>query len=170
MKRLFFNRLLSIAVVVMTCLTAMAQDLNGAWKGSITAGPYTVPVVLNLQQQGDEITATLDSPEQKAYGIKAKASIKDGKLNVEIPEIGASYKATIDGNTLDGTYSQMGYSTSLKLSREVPAAPADDDDWVNDSLLSVFDNIQLKDVTVTAQRTASAIMWPRMPTARPTTC
>ncbi len=152
MKRLFFNRLLSIAVVVMTCLTAMAQDLNGAWKGSITAGPYTVPVVLNLQQQGDEITATLDSPEQKAYGIKAKASIKDGKLNVEIPEIGASYKATIDGNTLDGTYSQMGYSTSLKLTREVPAAPGDDDDWVNDSLLSVFDNIQLKDVTVTAQR------------------
>ena len=107
---------------------------------------------MNLQQNGDEIAATLDSPEQKAYGIKAKASIKDGKLNVEVPEIGASYKATINDNTLDGTYSQMGYSTSLKLTREVPAIASDDDDWVNDSLLSVFDNIQLKDVTVTAQR------------------
>ena len=60
MKRQFLNRILSIAVIVLTCLTAVAQDLNGAWKGSITAGPYTVPVVLNLQQQGDEITATLD--------------------------------------------------------------------------------------------------------------
>lgn len=69
MKRQFLNRLLSIAVVIMACLTAVAQDLNGAWKGSITAGPYTIPVVLNLQQQGDEITATLDSPEQKAYSI-----------------------------------------------------------------------------------------------------
>ncbi len=28
----------------------------------------------------------------------------------------------------------------------------DDDDWVNDSLLNVFDNIQLKDVEVTAQK------------------
>ena len=56
-------------------------------------------------------------------------------------------------NTLDGTYSQMGFSIPLKLTREMPAvASSDDDDWVNDSLLSVFDNIQLKDVEVTAQR------------------
>ena len=151
MKCHYLKRLLSIAVAVLLCLTAVAQDLNGAWKGSIKAGPYTVPVVLNLQQQGDEITATLDSPEHKAYGIKAKAYIKDGKLNVEIPEIGASYKAAIDGNTLDGTYSQMGYSTSLKLTRDIPVV-ATDDDWVNDSLLNVFDNIQLDGIEVTAQR------------------
>ena len=137
---------------MVSALAAVAQDYSGAWKGNITAGPYTIPIVLNLQQDEQGITATLDSPEQKAYGIKAKASIKDGKLNIDVPEIGANYKATIDGNTLDGTYSQMGFSTSLKLTREVPAVASDDDDWVNDSLLSVFDNIQLKDVEVTAQR------------------
>lgn len=141
-------------LVTLMSLITVAQDFTGAWKGNIVAGPYTVPIVLNLQQTDEGVTATLDSPEQKAFGIKAKATIKGDQINVDVNEIGANYKATLKDNILDGTYSQMGYSTSLKLTREVPAAAADngDEDWVNDSLLSVFDNIQLKDVTVTAQR------------------
>ena len=139
-------------LVILTTLVTVAQDYTGAWKGNITAGPYTIPVVLNIQQDEQGLTVTLDSPEQKAFGIKAKGKADGNKLNVEVPEIGASYKATLDGNTLDGTYSQMGYSTSLKLTREVPVADNGDDDWINDSLLSVFDNIQLQGVEVTAQR------------------
>ena len=152
MKRVFVNRVLWTVALVSCCLTAMAQDFAGAWKGDIVAGPYTIPIVLNIQQDEQGLSATLDSPQQQAYGIKANATAKGDKLNVDVPEIGANYKATLKDNTLDGTYSQMGYSTALKLTREVPVAPGDDDDWVNDSLLSVFDNIQLKDVTVTAQR------------------
>ena len=152
MKRLAISRLLCVMLLTLMTLVMVAQDLTGAWKGDIVVQSYSIPVVLNLQQNGEEITATLDSPEQQAYGIKAKASFKDGKLNVDVPEIGANYKATVKDNTLDGTYSQMGFSTALKLTREVASTASDDDDWVNDSLLSVFDNIQLKDVTVTAQR------------------
>ncbi len=147
-----FIKLLSAITIALLSLTAVAQDFSGAWKGDIVAGPYTIPIVLNIQQNGDEITATLDSPEQQAYGIKAKATVKGEQINVDVAEIGANYKATLKDNTLDGTYSQMGFSTALKLTREAPAVASDDDDWVNDSLLSVFDNIQLKDVTVTAQR------------------
>ena len=137
----------------MACaITAMAQDFSGAWKGNITAGPYSIPIVLNIQQDEQGLTVTLDSPEQKAFGIKAKGKADGNKINIDVPEIGANYKATLDGNTLDGTYSQMGFSTGLKLTREVAVASATDEDWVNDSLLSVFDNVQLGEVTVTAQR------------------
>lgn len=152
MKRQFFKQLLMIVMVAFTSLTIVAQDFSGAWKGNITAGPYSIPIVLNLQQNGDEITATLDSPEQQAYGIKAKATVKGEKINVDVNEIGANYNATLKGNTLDGTYSQMGFSTPLTLTREVAAVIDDDDMAINDSLLSVFDNIQLKEVEVTAQR------------------
>ncbi len=153
MKTTLVKRLLCALLVTLMSLITVAQDFTGAWKGNIVAGPYTVPIVLNLQQTDEGVTATLDSPEQKAFGIKAKATIKGDQINVDINEIGANYKATLKDNTLDGTYSQMGYSTTLKLTREVPAvADNGDEDWINDSLLSVFDNIQLKDVTVTAQR------------------
>ena len=139
-------------LLALMVLTAAAQDFNGAWKGNIQVQSFSIPIVLHVEQNDQGVTASLDSPDQNAYGIKAKASIKDNKIKVDVSEIGASYSATLDGNTLDGTYSQMGFSTPLKLTREVTATGTDDDDWVNDSLLSVFDNIQLKDVTVTAQR------------------
>ena len=129
MKTTLVKRLLCALLVTLMSLITVAQDFTGAWKGNIVAGPYTVPIVLNLQQTDEGVTATLDSPEQKAFGIKAKATIKGDQISVDINEIGANYKATLKDNTLDGTYSQMGYSTSLKLTREVPAV-ADNGDEV----------------------------------------
>ena len=152
MKRQFFNRLLSVVVIVLTCLTAMAQDFTGKWTGNIQVQTYSIPLVLNIEQNEQGVTVSLDSPEQQAFGIKTKAKVDGEKLSVDVPEIGASYKATLKGNTLDGTFSQMGYSLPLKLTREVTSATSDDDDWVNDSLLGVFDNIELKGIEVTAQR------------------
>ena len=151
MKRAFVKRLFSVALVTLMSLITVAQDLSGAWKGNIVVQTYSIPIVLNLQQDGEELTATLDSPDQQAFGIKATAKVKGEKLEVTVPEIGASYSGKIDGNTLDGTYSQMGFSVPLKLTREVAVA-VDDNIEINDSLLSVFDNIQLKEVEVTAQR------------------
>lgn len=152
MKLSFVSRLLCIATVLLCSITAVAQDFSGTWKGNIQVQQFSIPVVLHIEQNEQGVTASLDSPEQQAFGIKAKAKIDGEKLNVDVPEIGANYKATIDGNTLDGTYSQMGFSTPLKLTREEAQASGDDDDWVNDSLLSVFDNIELKGIEVTAQR------------------
>ena len=152
MKLSLVKRLLMVAVLVLSTVVVYGQDFNGDWKGNIVVQSYSIPVVLHIQQSDEGISASLDSPDQQAFGIKATAEIKGEKLNVGIPEIGASYTGKLDGNTLDGTYTQMGFSVPLKLTREVASAPADDDDWVNDSLLNVFDNIQLKDVEVTAQR------------------
>ena len=56
----------------------------------------------------------------------------------------------LQGDTLNCSTKQMNDTTSV--TRQAAPASGDDDDWVNDSLLSVFDNIQLKDVEVTAQR------------------
>ena len=151
MKRAFLKRLFCVALVSLMSLITVAQDLSGAWKGNIVVQTYSIPIVLNLQQDGEQLTATLDSPDQQAFGIKATAKVKGEKLEVTVPEIGASYSGKIDGNTLDGTYSQMGFSVPLKLTREMALA-LDDNIEINDSLLSVFDNIQLQEVEVTAQR------------------
>ncbi len=145
---------MSVLVIVLTGLTAMAQDFSGKWTGNIEVPAYNlkIGVVLHIEQSDNGITASIDVPEQKAFGLKAQAKTKGEKLDLTFPDMGASYEAKLSENTLDGTYSQMGMSIPLKLTREVPVADNGDDDWVNDSLLSVFDNIQLKDVTVTAQR------------------
>ncbi len=154
MKTLLVKRLFCAALVTLMSLITVAQDYSGKWTGNIEVPAYSlkIGVILHIEQNDEGITASIDVPEQGAYGLKAQAKVKNEKLNLTFPDMGASYEAKLSGDVLEGTYSQMGMSIPLKLAREVVAAPSDDDDWVNDSLLSVFDNIQLKDVEVTAQR------------------
>ena len=140
-------------MITLMSLIAVAQDFNGTWKGSMVAGPQTIPLVLHVSQTDQQLTVTMDSPMQKLYDVPTKASVKGDKITVTEPQGGGVYSATLKGDKLEGAFTMMGYSMPLNMTREAPvAAAADDDDWVNDSLLSVFDNIQLKDVTVTAQR------------------
>jgi hypothetical protein len=138
--------------MLMTGLIVVAQDFSGTWRGNMVAGPQSVPLVLHVQQDGENITVTMDSPMQELYNVPTKASFKGEKLTVTEPQGGGTYNAVLKGNTLEGAFTIMGYSMPLNMTRDVVQAPSDDEDWVNDSLLSVFDNIQLEGIEVTAQR------------------
>ena len=139
-------------MLVMCCTTALAQDFNGKWSGTLVYQQMSIDMTLNVVQNDKGVTVTLDIPEQGLMGYKGQASVKDGKFNVGFPEMNITYIATLDGNTLDGKFTQWGIEIPLKLTRQGAQAAGDDDDWVNDSLLSVFDNIQLEGIEVTAQR------------------
>ena len=141
-------------MAVLIGLMANAQDYTGKWTGNIEVPAYSlnIAVVLNIQQNDQGLTASIDVPEQNAFNMKALAVVKGEELKVNFPDMGAIYTGKLVGNTLDGTFSQMGMSIPLKLTREVAKAPNDDDDWINDSLLNAFDNIQLEGIEVTAQR------------------
>ena len=152
MKRQFSIRLLSALMIVLTSFTALAQDFSGTWRGNMVAGPQSIPLVIHIQQNGDNITVTMDSPMQQLYDVPTKASFEGNKLTVTEPQGGGVYRAELKGNTLEGSFTIMGYPMPLNMTRDAVKAPVDDDDWVNDSLLSVFDNIQLEGIEVTAQR------------------
>ena len=53
-KQALLQRVLTVVALVMCGLIAVAQNYSGTWKGSITAGPYTIPVALNIQQSAME--------------------------------------------------------------------------------------------------------------------
>ena len=158
MKRDFLKSLMLATMLLLTCsMTAVAQeqqDFNGKWNGTLEVKQmqFTVNMTLTLEQTEKGINATLDIPEQGLNGYEAKASLKGGKLTVGFPDMYATYNATLRGDTLDGKFTQMGYELPLIMVRQRARVSNDDDDWVNDSLLSVFDNIELKGIEVTAQR------------------
>lgn len=152
MLRDYLIHFVTIVMTVWGCLTSFGQDFNGTWRGNMVAGPQSIPLVIHVQQDGDNITVTMDSPMQQLYDVPTKASFDGNKLTVTEPQGGGVYKAELKGNTLEGTFTIMGYPMPLNMTREVAAAPDDDGVFINDSLLSVFDNIQLKEVEVTAQR------------------
>ena len=118
MKRLFFYQLLSVALILMAGMTTMAhgQDFNGTWSGVIDVG-QSVTIVFNIQQTSDGVNVPWDAPDQGAFSLPATATISGNELNVDIPASRASYKGTLEGETLKGTFTQMGYGFTLNMTR-----------------------------------------------------
>ena len=88
MKTSMVKRLLSAALVaLMSLLTVVAQDFSGKWTGNIEVPAYSlkIGVILHVEQDDNGITASIDVPEQKAYGLKAQAKAKGEKLNLTFP-------------------------------------------------------------------------------------
>ena len=119
MKRINFYRLLSAALILMAGLTTVAhgQDFNGSWSGVVNVGPQSLTIVFNIQQTNDGVDITWDSPDQGAFGLPATATISGNELNVDIPASRASYKGTLEGETLKGTFTQMDYGFTLNMTR-----------------------------------------------------
>ena len=87
------------------------------WQGKLNvAANMQLTLVLNLQQQGDSLSATLDSPDQGAMGIPAsQVSREHNDLRVEFAAIGAIYEATRQAQQLSGTFTQAGRQFPLVL-------------------------------------------------------
>ena len=87
------------------------------WQGKLNvAANMQLTLVLNLQQQGDNLSATLDSPDQGAMGIPAsQVSREHNDLRIEFAAIGAIYVATRQAQQLSGTFTQAGRQFPLVL-------------------------------------------------------
>lgn len=115
-------------------LTSLAQTaMMGVWTGKLDLGMAKLTLVLNVNtDDSGAIQCTLDSPDQSARGIKASVShCSDDSISVAVPAIGASYNARRTGDVLKGTFTQMGHSLPLDLTKgeetinrpQTPVAP-----------------------------------------------
>ena len=112
-------RLLSFAALTATIFacsgaqtqSAIPENLKGTWSGEIEG--LGLALVLHLQD-----SCTLDSPDQGAYGLPATfKQLKDGSFKVDFKDIKGNYKASIQGDSLIGTFSQLVIHKRLALAR-----------------------------------------------------
>lgn len=105
-----------------------AQSVVGDWYGTLTFSGVNLRLVFHIQEEGDELTATMDSPDQGANGIAVKTATFDGnELTLELPQLGAKYTGKLDasGRQLEGTFQQSGATIPLnmELKEEAPPGP-----------------------------------------------
>lgn len=112
----------SIVFLSLLVLQASAQnDLNeasGNWSGSIEVPGQSLKVIFHISHKGTVLTATMDSPNQGAYGLKLdKVAFKENELTMKMNQIQGSYKGILKDDFFDGTWTQSGQSFPLKLTR-----------------------------------------------------
>lgn len=96
------------------------EDVAGTWHGTLDVGAAQLRLVLHIKQAEDGYTATMDSPDQGAFGIEAsEVAVSDDSVVVTFSRIGGRYAGTIagEGMKLTGTWSQSGQSFPLDLER-----------------------------------------------------
>ena len=111
------------AFVALTCQAQVQPTtaLEGSWSGKLKVGTMSLTLVLHLEQAEGYVKASLDSPDQSAYGIPAlKEFLSDDSVAVKVEAIGATYRAKLKGEKLDGTFSQMGMKLALEMTKGVP--------------------------------------------------
>ena len=120
MKSHLLYPLLSAALVLMAGMTSVAhsQDFNGSWSGVLEFGPNSYTIVFNIQQTGHDVAITWDFPDQNAFNLPATATISGNELNVDMPiSPRATYKGILEGEALNGTFTQGRYGFTLNMSR-----------------------------------------------------
>ena len=119
MKKLF----LSIAISLFSVLSTLPQNnFNpvGIWQGKVIINPSVqLTLVLHIEKKDDgSLSATMDSPDQSAYGIKVdKITATQDSLHFSVAAIAGNYHAEYnkDSLMLIGKWSQGAYSFPLNL-------------------------------------------------------
>ncbi|WP_370334947.1 alpha/beta hydrolase family protein [Parvularcula marina] len=99
------------------------DDYIGDWAGNLNVAPgVSLPLVLHVTEAAGEYAASLDSPNQGAFGMAASniALEDDGAIKLTFGDIGAVYTARLseDGTAMTGNFAQNGASFDLTLVKD----------------------------------------------------
>ncbi len=114
------KKLLWVLINLFFAGEVSAQNIAGSWIGAIAVGATNLHVVFNIKKTSDTgYTSTMDSPDQKAFGIACSSThVKNDSLVIGVALIGGGYSGVWDGkDNITGTYSQRGGKISLSLVR-----------------------------------------------------
>ena len=99
---------------------AQVPTLEGNWMGTLDVGAAKLRLVLHATQSPAGLTATMDSIDQGANGMKIDAiTLTGGAVHFELNAIQGSYNGTMkaDGSEISGQWKQGGAELPLTLKR-----------------------------------------------------
>jgi uncharacterized protein len=120
---------LIVTVAAATIMAARAQEITGAWQGTLKPAPDAqLHLLVHISKTNDGgLKATMDSIDQGATGIAISAiAFKDSSLTFASDEIHGKYegKMKADAATIEGTWTQ-GQPFPLTLTRAVKPSDMD---------------------------------------------
>ena len=117
----------ALALAVSFGSALFAQSFSGTWQGAIKAPQAPngeLRVVLKISTTAtDKLAADFYSIDQRTAAIPATSITANGsalKLAIERMNVTYEGKMSTDGNTISGTWAQLGNPTPLNLTRATP--------------------------------------------------
>ena len=101
-------------------INGFGQDITGKWYGQTDLGVIKLRIIFNFEKNGDTYSGTMQSPDQSTQERSiTKATFENNELNIAIASLSFIYTGTLnEEGIIDGSFTQMGSTFPLKLSRE----------------------------------------------------
>ena len=94
------------------------ENIIGDWNGVLSLGGQQLSLIIHLEKVGTTYSGSMDSPDQKAFGIKAdKVVFEKDTLDFIISKIGLRFKGFWADTTISGEFTQGYFKAPLQLSR-----------------------------------------------------
>lgn len=102
--------------------------LIGDWQGKLNTGAISLRIVFHIKSDtAGKLSATMDSPDQSAYGLPVGDVTIDGKaVKLVLPAVNGVYEGTLSdsGKVIDGRWEQGGASLPLVITlSDTPIVP-----------------------------------------------
>lgn len=107
---------------ISICLfgSQLHAQIEGTWYANLNAQGMIIPLVFHFEAAENNLwSGTIDSPEQKAFGIAIdKVTFSKDSLFLQAKSLGIRYRGKKINDQIEGKFSQGLFSTTLKLTRE----------------------------------------------------
>jgi len=110
--------LLAAVLLVPAAIAQDRPDVTGTWQDTLSVQGMQLRLVFHIQEKGDSLTATMDSPDQGARGIPTSGlRVTDDSLTIEVASIAGQFDGRIqaNGTQIEGAWSQGGRSFPITL-------------------------------------------------------
>ncbi|WP_116107444.1 alpha/beta hydrolase [Lewinella sp. IMCC34191] len=103
--------------------TSLSAQYAGHWFGVLEAGAQRIPLDLELAEADGQYTGGLLSPTQSSMPIPLSTVATDGdSLQFAVASVSMQFAGSLEGDSLEGSFRQGGFSAPLTFFREPSAA------------------------------------------------
>ncbi|CAN5496037.1 hypothetical protein BH20ACI3_BH20ACI3_37360 [soil metagenome] len=96
------------------------RKIEGDWEGTLDAGTAKLRLVLHIVRKDGVLSATLDSPDQGATGLRIDSiTLSSASVRFEMKSLGGLYEGQLakDDSQIEGKWMQVGQTFPLILKR-----------------------------------------------------
>ncbi|MDR2038019.1 MAG: alpha/beta hydrolase [Bacteroidales bacterium] len=102
----------------LKAVTALSENniITGQWNSLMG----NLRLIFHIRETDNKLSATMDSPDQKANDIPVTTIVFDGsRLSLGMPNIGLKYEGEWQNDSIIGIFEQNGFKIPLNLYREI---------------------------------------------------
>lgn len=114
--------LFTLALTLLMSTQETQFKYVGNWEGSlnIEAQNVQLPLVFKIREKEGKLNATMDSPDQGAYGMAFDEAVyTDGKLTLKMKAANGVFEGKLEEGKIGGKWSQNGMVFDLSLTKIV---------------------------------------------------